>query len=196
LVLFLEQLPKRGALNKGVDVGSERLLSKAGAPIVDDGARHLLLHRRPGVMDDRAAVAHQHPLEAFELARIERLGRPRQLQDGLSLHLGAGLRIVIAGVRLDDHEREQHGVSGAQKLEGFIVRPHLFREAFVPRAAPPHPQERDASRGHADHGHGHHEQAHSAIPAEESLASLQPVRAGHDASTRPTSRLCRVLSRS
>ena len=69
LVLFDEQLPERRPLDERLGLDFERQMSEPAPPVVDERTVCLLLHRGPGVMDHRAAVADQYALEALDLLR-------------------------------------------------------------------------------------------------------------------------------
>ena len=111
-------------------------------------------------MDHCAAIADQQAIKALVLLRLECLHRAGQLQDGFGLGFRARLRVVVAGVSLEDHEREQDGERGAKEIERLVVLPNLSGEALVPRAAPRRPQQRDGHHGHADHDPGLRDQTH------------------------------------
>jgi len=138
-------------------------------------------------MDHRAAVADQQALKALVLCRLECLHRAGQLQDGFGLGFRARLRVVVAFVGLEDHEREQDGERGAKEIERLVVLSNLSREALVPRAAPRRPQQRDGHHGHADHDPDLRDQSHSLASSRRSRAATQPVEAGRK--TRTTRKL-------
>ena len=74
-------------------------------------------------MDHCAAIADQQAIKALVLLRLECLHRAGQLQDGFGLGFRARLRVVVAGVSLEDHEREQDGERGAKEIERLVVLP-------------------------------------------------------------------------
>jgi hypothetical protein len=77
------------------------------------------------------------------------------VRDGFGLGLRPRLRVVVARVRLDDHERQQDGVRNAEELERLIVVSKLVRETLVPRAAPRRPEEGDGHRGDGSNDNTH-----------------------------------------
>jgi hypothetical protein len=161
IAAMTKRTSQSGVLGSGSRLDGPQRAEQRDAPRIHRVGLGPVLHPRPLLMDDRAAVADELCREAAPRGRRKEVRHLVLLREGERLGLGAGARVVVAGERQNHHETEQDGEAGGQDAEDAGCTIAVMEVAAIRGMPADEKQGRDRERRRRDDDEKRDEDVHA-----------------------------------